>query len=266
MAVLDQLAGPPGGMGQAGALGEVLLLGGAAVVGGPAVGEDGGDPGPAGVPGPGPGGQGGAVPVPDQTVLAGRIRGGHAVLLARLVERVAADPGVPAAVPDTDHRVLDGGAVVATEDRPGLGVGQAGRVVGLEHVDPPVLTLRGGRADVQAPAARPGAQQRRPFHRHGPEPGLVEDRHRGQPLAVGRPGDHRGRTTLVGHADPVGDDEAAVPVEGGAGRAHPVPGSRPRCRDGHRGPAHARKREAGHGGQARPPAGPWLMGSPAAPA
>src|ERR687898_1274268 len=153
--VLDLGEAPaiPRGGGQAGPLEPVLLGRGAAVVGGPAVGQDGGEPGPAGVPLPRSTGQDGAVPVPGPAVVAGGVGRGHPVLGPGHVQRVTADPGVPAPVAQLHDRVLDGRPVVAGEGRAGLGGGQAGRIVGLQGLDPPVLALGGAAADEQPPAA-----------------------------------------------------------------------------------------------------------------
>ena len=136
------------------------------------------------------------MPLPVEAVGARRVRRRHPVLLVGLVQRMAADPGAPAAVDPLHERVLDAGPLVAGEDRARVGVREAGRVVGLEHVDPPVLAVRRRAAGVEAPAAALGADERGPLHRHRAEPRLVQRCH-GRAAARRRPsGPRRSRRPL----------------------------------------------------------------------
>ena len=150
----------------------------------------------AGVPRARSSGEHRPVPLPVEPVGARRVRGRHPVLLVRLVERMAADPRLPAAVGAAHERILDAGAVVAGEDGARVGLREAGGIVGLQHVDPPVLAARRGATRVQAPASGLGADERGPLHRHRAEARLVEGGDGGEPLAVLGPRDDRGGAAL----------------------------------------------------------------------
>src|SRR5438067_2489886 len=108
-------------LGKAGALEPVLLLRGAAVVRGSAVRKDRGQARAARVPLSGAAREDGALPGPVEAVLARRVGARHPVLLVGRIERMAADPSLPAAVRVPHDRVLHCPVLVAGEDRPRLG-------------------------------------------------------------------------------------------------------------------------------------------------
>src|SRR3954469_14422345 len=144
---------------------------------------------------------------------------------------MAADPRFPAAPGRAaDERVFDGGLLVAWEHRARLRFRQAGRVVGLEHVDPPVLARRGrGGADVQPPAALVGPDERRLLERLRTEAILLDRADRFERLAVvGTCDDVRAAAFRAG-PDAIGEDVRAVGVERGMRRPRPptdtAPGS-----------------------------------------
>jgi hypothetical protein len=103
-----QRSGRTGRNGEPGALGEVLLLAGPAVVGRAPVRQDRRDAGPARVPRAGPPGERDATPGPGEAVRTGGVAGLHPVLLPGQVQRMAADPRLPALRTAPDGRVLDG--------------------------------------------------------------------------------------------------------------------------------------------------------------
>src|SRR5690606_4955228 len=231
-AVVDLLELAAYGASQAGALEPVLLGGRPPVVAGAAVRQHAGEPRPARVPCARPRGEHRATPLPAQAVGAGGVGRTHAILRAGHVERVAADPGVPAAVDQLDDRIFHRRALVTRERRAYLGVREALRGVRLQYVDPPVLALRRAAADVEPPAALRDAHQRRAFHPLRAETGLVEHRDSGEALTGRRAGDDRLVDAVVAVADPVGDDVAAVAVQRRAGCPGPVARARARSRHG----------------------------------
>src|SRR5205085_8823415 len=127
---------------------------------------------------------------------------------------MATDPRFPAALGRAaDEWILDAGPLVAREHRACLGFRQAGRVVGLEHVDPPVLARRGrGGADVQPPAALVGPDERRLLERLRTEAVLLDRADRFECLAVvGTCDDVRAATFRAG-PDAIGEHVRAVVV------------------------------------------------------
>jgi hypothetical protein len=215
---LFELAAPAAGEpGEPGALEPVLLLARPTVVRGAAVGKDRGQPRAALVPGSRSRRQHRPVPVPRHTIGGRGIGGRHAVLLVGDVERVAADPRLPPAIGGAAHdRILHADHLVTREDGAGLGGREVGGVIGLQQVDPPVLARRlGGRADVQAPPAVIGADDRRALHGRRVEPRLVELGDGRQMLAIRGACDDRRPASLCSGPDAVRDHEAAIAVERG---------------------------------------------------
>src|SRR5215217_6195213 len=156
----------------------VLFSGGSAVV------QHGGDASAAGVPGPRTSFQRDAVPFPAETVFARGVGRIHAILLAGLVEEVAADPGPPSLARTLHQWIFDAGEAVAWEDGASVGRSEPFRLVGFECVDPPVGAIRVGAADVKTPAPRLGTDERRAFHALRAELGLLEGSDGGEPLSV----------------------------------------------------------------------------------
>ena len=158
------------------------------------LGQDRGDPGAAGVPGAGRRGQHGAVPGPGQAVVAGEVGRGHPVLLAGLVERVAADPHPPAVGADQHDRVLHRDGRVAGEHHRAGARRETLDGVRVERLHPPVLGVGRGAGQVEPPAAVRPAHQGGPLERLGPE------RRRGAPRSTGSkcsPSSERATTTLT---------------------------------------------------------------------
>ena len=156
------------------------------------------------------------MPLPLEAVGARRERRRHAVLLVGLVQRVAADPGAPAAVDALHERILDAGAARRRRRRcgrrpPRSRPGRRPRARRSTSACCPASRSRcrgaTGRSSVRTSAG--------PLHRHRAEARLVQRRHRRELLAVVRAGDDRrgapfGRRAF---AAPVGDHEGAVCVE-----------------------------------------------------
>src|SRR5690606_34283586 len=132
-----------------------------------------------------------------------------AVLLVAHVERMAADPRLPAPVRRPSHdRILHADRLVAREPGAWLGALEVGGVISLEQVDPPVAARRlARRAHVEAPAAFVGPDHAWTLHRGGIEPGLVEPGDRREPLAVRGTCDDGRPAPGVPGPHPVGDDE-----------------------------------------------------------
>ena len=185
------------------------------------------------------------MPVPRHAIPRSGVGGRHAVLLVRLVERMAANPRLPATVRGAlDDRILHAGGGIAAEDGHCFGVGQPGGVIGLEQVDPPVLARwLAGRADVEAPAPIIGPDDGGALHRGGIEAGAVDLGHGRQLHAVRRGGDDGEAALRVRVTYPVRDHEPATPVVRGARRAGPRAHPGRRGRGGHLGAAAARQRE-----------------------
>ena len=162
------------------------------------------------------------------------------------VERVAADPGVPAVVAAADHRVLDAGGRVAREDRARLGVGEprrarARRARRSTSAWCPASRRRGTGASRASRRTSGG-----PLERLGAEAVLVELRDRLEVLAVAAAGEHDAAAAARAGAHAVGDRDGPVGVERGARGAGPLAGSTPRGgRRDVRG-ARARDREAAY--------------------
>src|SRR5215207_2100676 len=203
----------------------VLFGGGSAVVGGATVGQHRGDASAAGVPGPRTSFQNYAVPFPAKTIFAGGVGCVHAILLPRLIEEVAADPGPPSLARTLHQRIFDAGEAVAREDGAGALRGETFRLVGLDCLDPPVGAARVCAADVQTPAPRLGTDERRALHALRAELGLLESSDGGEPFAVLRARDHGLSDAIVALAEAVADDERAVLVERSTRRTGPVAGS-----------------------------------------
>ena len=197
-----------------------------------------------------------AVPVPRQPVGAGGVGRRHPILLARFRQRVAADPRPPRTCPaDLHDRILHGERVRAGEDDRSLAGRQPGRVVRVDRLDPPVLGLRRGAADVQPPAALRSPDEARALEGVRPESVTLDPGDRLETLAVLGAGDHglhaAGLVALgAGRAaHPVAQPVDAV-VEERVWRAGPVAGASVRCRDDHAPLLHRRQRDgrglAGH--------------------
>src|SRR5215211_2968428 len=223
---------------------EVLFSGGSAVVRGAAVGQHRGNASAASVPGPGTSFQSNAVPFPAQTVFACGVGRVHAILLAGLIEEVAADPGPPSLARTLHQWIFDAGETVAWEDGASAGRGEPFRPVGIDCVDPPVGAIRVCAADVKTPAPRLGTDERRAFHALGAELGLLKASDGGEPLAILRARDHGLSGAIVAASDSVADDKRAVLVERGARRTSPVAGSVSRSRHGDNGSRTPRQRES----------------------
>lgn len=73
-------------------------------------------PGSAGVPAAGCATQYDALVMPVQSIHAGCVLGDHAILLPRLIERMAAHPHPPALRPFHDHRILDCPLIITSKD------------------------------------------------------------------------------------------------------------------------------------------------------
>ena len=184
------------------------------------------------------------MPLPVEAVRARGVARRHPVFLALDVERMAADPGVPAAVSVLDHGILDADGLVAREDRANVHIGKPFKRLGLEEPYPPVLAVRRRAADVEPPAVVE-AEERRPFdHRCAPA-FLVECDDGLEAVAVGRACDHVRVGGAVSPAQPVGEHDRAVLVVGGARRAGPVLWAWSRCGDDNRTRA-GRQRESAH--------------------
>src|SRR5829696_1782633 len=162
----------------------VLFSGGSAVVSRATVGQHGGDASAAGVPGPRTSFQRDAGPFPAETVFARGVGRIHAILLAGLVEEMAADPGPPSLARTLHQWIFDAGEAVAWEDGASVVRSEPFRLVGFECVDPPVGATRVGAADVQTPALPLGTDERWAFHALRAELGLLEGSDGGEPLAV----------------------------------------------------------------------------------
>ena len=188
---------------------------------------------------------------PAEPVVAGREARDHAVLGARDVQRMAADPGHPARPVPADHRVLDAPLRVTRERGARLGARERARLGRLEDVDAPVLGARGRAAHVQPPAPVGRAHERGPLQRLGAEALLGQLQHGLVALAVGRAREHgrRAAARVLGHAHAVREPERAVVV---ARRARcPGPATRAGAgrRDGDRrrlGPGDGDLGRAGH--------------------
>src|SRR5215207_596600 len=149
---LLEAAGRRGPARQARTLEPVLLGRGSPVVARPTVAQHAGEARTASVPGAGTSTEHRPVPVPFEAVGADGICRRHPILSPRLVEWVAADPGLPTAVGPLDERVLDARQVVAGEGGARLGAGQPLEIAGLQHVDPPMPALARRAAYVEPPA------------------------------------------------------------------------------------------------------------------
>jgi hypothetical protein len=125
-----------------------------------------------------------AVPFPAETVFARGVGRIHAILLAGLVEEMAADPGPPSLARTLHQWIFDAGEAVAWEDGASVVRSEPFRLVGFECVDPPVGATRVGAADVQTPALPLGTDERWAFHALRAELGLLEGSDGGEPLAV----------------------------------------------------------------------------------
>jgi hypothetical protein len=137
-----------------------------------------------GVPDPRTSFQSDALPFPAQTVSARGVGRIHAILLAGLIEEVAADPG-PQSLARTLHQwIFDAGEAVAWEDVASVGRSEPFRLVGFECVDPPVGASRVGAADVKTPVSCLDTDERRAFHALRAELGLLEGSDSGEPLPV----------------------------------------------------------------------------------
>lgn len=172
----------------------------------------GGEPHPAGVPGPVAAGERRPAPLPRDAVGAGRVLGGHPVGRVGVVQGVHGGPQVPLPAVVPDDRVLHRGRAAAGQDRAGSGRRQALDRLRLHQVDPPVLGAGGGAADVETPGALRGVHQRGALQRLRPE-GVLADRHDGgEAHPVVRAGHHVGEPPPLADrpAEPVGQPPRAV--------------------------------------------------------
>src|SRR5829696_481731 len=110
----------------------VLFGGGSAVVSRATVWQHRSDASAAGVPGSGTSFQNDAMPFPAKTVFAGGVGRIHAILLAGLVEEVAADPGPPSLARTLHQWIFNAGETVAREDGTGALCSEPFRLVGFE--------------------------------------------------------------------------------------------------------------------------------------
>ena len=189
-----------------------------------------------------------AVPVPRQPVRAGGVGRRHPILLARLRQRVAADPRPPLTCRvDVHDRILHGERVRPGEDDGSAAGRQTGRVVRVDRLDPPVLRPGCRTADVQPPAALRAPDEAWTLEGIRPEAFTLDPGDRLEPLAVLGAGDHglhaaglvplrAGRVT-----HPVAEPVDAV-VEDRVWRAGPVAGASVRRRDDHAPLLHRRQR------------------------
>ena len=139
-----------------------------------------------------------------------------------------------------DHRVLHARAP-SPANTTSVGAPASAGEARLEQRDPPVAAARRRAAHVQPPAAVRGPHQRRALERRGAEAVLADPRHRREPLAVDRAGDHhlaaaapragrgrRRRTTRRGRARRSARPSTRRgrgPAPGAATATRPVPGS-----------------------------------------
>ena len=119
-----------------------------------------------------------AVPLPREAVVAGAVRGVHAVGGRGIGDLVHARPRVPGAVDDLDHGILHRGRA---RRRPTPSMRRAGSnddgIVGIDGVDPPVQRARRRAAHVDAPAAVGTPDERRSLERLGAERVALEHAH-----------------------------------------------------------------------------------------
>ncbi len=194
-----------------------------------------------------------AVVGPGKPVGAPQVPGGHPVLVARLVERVAAQPQVPALLVVGDDGVLDGGVLVAGEHD----LLAAGRQVldgrRGEAVDPPVLGPGGGAGEVETPAETGHGHQHRPFEGLGAEGLTAHLGHGLERLAVVGACDDDRDAAAVGEraAYPPGQPEDAVDQHRARG-AGPVARADAGGRDDHA-QVVAVRRQMGHGRRGHAP-------------
>ena len=168
--------GRPGQPRKPGPLEPVLLLRRAAVVRGAAVGQDGRQSGAARVPRAGPRARTVPCQLPRDAVRARRVGRRHPVLLVGYVERMAADPRLPAAV----GRRWTIGSLTPVRSSPGKtvrasAVARSAGSSASSSVDPPMLARAAWRgADIEAPTSVVGPDDGRPLHRGRIEARLLQ--------------------------------------------------------------------------------------------
>ena len=192
------------------------------------------------------------VPVPRQPVGAGGVGRRHPIFLARLRQGMAADPRPPrTCCADLHDRILDGERIRAGEHDSPLAGRQPGRLVRVDRLDPPVLRLGCGAADVQPPAALRSSDEARALERVRPESVTLDPRDRRETLAVlgaGHDGLHAAGLRALGAgraAHPVAQPVDAV-VEDRVWCAGPVAGASIRRRDDDAPLLHGRQWHAWH--------------------
>jgi hypothetical protein len=190
------------------------------------------------------------VPGPVDAVGARRPGRRHAVLRAGHAEVMAADPGMPGASDEPDHRILHARLGVAGECHARGGMGQVFQPVGFYPADPPVEGVWCRAADVQAPATGREADEGGTLHHRGAELLLVDLHDRVEAFAIRGTGDDVG---VVRTTDAPGQHDGAIVIQGGARRAGPLLGTR-RWRRGDDGwVRHAGNRQRGHGASSKMP-------------
>src|SRR6185436_11144670 len=105
------------GLGDPDPLEPVLCLRRTTVIRGSPVGKNGRETRATGIPLAGTTREHGSVPVPVEAVRARGVARRHPVFLVLDVQRMATDPGVPAAVSTLDDRILEADGLVARKDR-----------------------------------------------------------------------------------------------------------------------------------------------------
>ena len=191
------------------------------------------------------------VPVPRQPVGAGGVGRRHPILLARLRQRVAADPRPPLTCPvDLHDRILHGERVRAGERRrfsrrPASSDGSSASIASIHQC----LDSGRGAADVQPPAALRSPDEARALEGIRPECVTLDPGDRLEPLTVLGAGDdglHAAGLVALGAdraAHPVAQPVDAV-VEDRVWRAGPVARASVRRRDDHAPLLHRRQRRS----------------------
>src|SRR5215211_1211306 len=109
-----------------------------------------------------------AMIMPMEAVDAGCVLGDHGILLPWLAERMTADPHLPTLHVFDDHRILDRPLIITCKHRVAITKWQVLWPRPVQCINPPVLGVWGGTAEIETPA-KISRQDHRALKGGGPE-------------------------------------------------------------------------------------------------